>query len=216
MKRFFLTGMILIVAFCLNAQENTKAREILEQVSKKTRSFNNISAQFVFTMENKEMDIHEKNEGAIKIEGEKYVVDLPAIGVRVISDGSTVWNYMEDGNQVTISDQEDQDSELMDPLSIFSIYEKDFKSKLTGEKREGDKILYQIEMYPGKKEHDISKIVLYIDKAKMMIDSADFYGTDGNLYGIEVKSMETNLNMPDSFFVFNASEYSDLEVIDFR
>jgi len=206
----------LIVAFCLNAQENTKAREILEQVSKKTRSFNNISAQFVFTMENKEMDIHEKNEGAIKIEGEKYVVDLPAIGVRVISDGSTVWNYMEDGNQVTISDQEDQDSELMDPLSIFSIYEKDFKSKLTGEKREGDKILYQIEMYPGKKEHDISKIVLYIDKAKMMIDSADFYGTDGNLYGIEVKSMETNLNMPDSFFVFNASEYSDLEVIDFR
>ena len=206
----------MIVAFCLNAQENTKAREILEQVSKKTRSFNNISAQFVFTMENKEMDIHEKNEGAIKIEGEKYVVDLPAIGVRVISDGSTVWNYMEDGNQVTISDQEDQDSELMDPSSIFSIYEKDFKSKLTREKREGNKILYQIEMYPGKKEHDISKIVLYIDKANMMIDSADFYGTDGNLYGIEVNSMETNLNLPDSFFVFNASEYSDLEVIDFR
>jgi len=216
MRRFFLTGMILIVAFCLNAQENTKAREILEQVSKKTRSFNNISAQFVFTMENKEMDIHEKNEGAIKIEGEKYVVDLPAIGVRVISDGSTVWNYMEDGNQVTISDQEDQDSELMDPSSIFSIYEKGFKSKLAREKKEGNKILYQIEMYPGKKEHDISKIVLYIDKANMMIDSADFYGTDGNLYGIEVKSMETNLNLPDSFFVFNASEYSDLEVIDFR
>ena len=206
----------MIVAFCLNAQENTKAREILEQVSKKTRSFNNISAQFVFTMENKEMDIHEKNEGAIKIEGEKYVVDLPAIGVRVISDGSTVWNYMEDGNQVTISDQEDQDSELMDPSSIFSIYEKGFKSKLAREKKEGNKILYQIEMYPGKKEHDISKIVLYIDKANMMIDSADFYGTDGNLYGIEVKSMETNLNLPDSFFVFNASEYSDLEVIDFR
>jgi outer membrane lipoprotein-sorting protein len=216
MRRFFLAVMAIIIAFCVNAQDNLKAREILEQVSNKTRSFNNISAQFVFTMKNEELDINEENEGTIKIEGKKYVIDLPAIGARVISDGSTVWNYMKDVNQVTISDQKDQNDELMDFSSIFSIYEKDFKSTFTGEKNERNKILYQIEMYPGKKEYDISKIILYIDKASMMIDSADFYGTDGNLYSIEVKNMETNLNLPDSFFVFNASEYNDIEVIDFR
>jgi outer membrane lipoprotein-sorting protein len=216
MRRFLLAGMILTAAFYVNAQKNSPATQILEEVSEKTRSFENISARFVFTMENKEMEINEKNEGSIKIDGEKYVVDLPAIGLKVISDGSTVWNYMKDGNQVTISNQNAQDGDLMDPSSIFSIYEKGFKSKLIGKKNKGNKVLYQIELFPDKQEHDISKIVLYIDKAEMMIDSAVFYGIDGNLYGIEVKSLETNINLPDSFFVFNASDYEDLEIIDFR
>ncbi len=50
----------------------------------------------------------------------------------------------------------------------------------------------------------------------MMIQSAQLYGNDGNIYGIVVKKMETDKDFPDSQFVFNASDYPDVEVIDFR
>ena len=40
--------------------------------------------------------------------------------MKVFSDGATIWNYMKDGNQVTISTIEDAGNELMDPSSLFT------------------------------------------------------------------------------------------------
>jgi outer membrane lipoprotein-sorting protein len=216
MKHIFLTGIFLVSVFFTQAQQDTKAKQILEEVSKNTRSVNTISADFVFLMENKEMEISERNEGSIKLKGQKYVVDLPDLGVKVFSDGKTLWNYMEDGNQVTISNMEDGGSELMDPSSVFTIYEKGFQAKYVGEKKIGNEMVYQIELFPDTEEHEVSKILLSVGQSDKMIKSALLYGTDGNIYGIEVKKMDTLTELPDSYFVFNASDYADIEIIDFR
>jgi outer membrane lipoprotein-sorting protein len=188
---------------------------ILDKVSEKTRSFSTISADFSFSMKNEEMEIDERNDGSIKIKGQKYCVELPDAGLTVFSDGTTLWNYMKDGNQVTISNIEDEESELMDPSAIFSIYEKGFDSKFIAEKKAGGKTVYQIDLFPDSDEYDVSKITLLIDKSTMMIHSALLYA-DGNLYGIEVKKLESNKDFPDSEFVFDASKYDDVEIIDFR
>lgn len=216
MKRIFFIGIVGLIPFLAGAQNGSKAKQILNEVSEKTQSYNTISASFIFSMDNEEMEIHEKNEGFIQLKGQKYVVDLPDVGMKVYSDGETLWNYMEDGNQVTISNIEDNSSELMDPSSIFSIYEKGFESNYIGEKQNGGKTLYQIELYPDTDEHDVSKIVLFIDKSNMMINSAVLHGTDGNLYGIEVTEMNIDTDLPDNYFVFNTGNYGDIEIIDFR
>jgi outer membrane lipoprotein-sorting protein len=216
MRNIFLLCIMMAFAFMAGAQQDSKARQILDEVSAKTRSLETISVDFVFTMDNEEMDIHEVNEGTLQLKGQKYVVNLPDIGVKVYSDGETLWNYMEDGNQVTISNLEDGGSELMDPSSVFTIYEKGFRSKYIGEKKEGNKTFHQIELYPDTEEYEVNKILLSIDAAEKMIKSARLHGTDGNLYGVEVKTMDTGKALPDSHFVFNQNEYNDLEVIDFR
>ncbi len=216
MKNMILLGLFTALAFMAPAQQDSKAVQILAEVSSKTRSLETISVDFVFTMENDEMDIYEKNEGKLQIKGQKYVVDLPDVGVKVFSDGETLWNYMKDGNQVTVSYLEDGGSELMDPSTVFTIYEKGFRSKYVGEKKEGNKTFHLIELYPDSEEYEVHKILIAIDKADNMIKSAQLHSTDGNLYGVEVKRMETGMQLPDSYFVFNPGEYSDLEVIDFR
>jgi outer membrane lipoprotein-sorting protein len=216
MRKFLLILILLAPWLVVDAQKDVKAIEILEDVSKRVLSYKNISADFIFSMENKEMELDEENEGSLKMNGKKYVVDLPGIGVKVFSDGQTIWNYMKDGNQVTISNSADQDNELMDPASIFTIYEKGFHPKLKGESKEAGKLCYQIELIPENQESDISKVIVNIDKTEMMINSALFQSKDGNLYGIKIKKLETNLTLPDSYFVFNTNDYKDIEVIDFR
>ncbi|MBW6536290.1 MAG: outer membrane lipoprotein carrier protein LolA [Mariniphaga sp.] len=216
MKHFFLLSIFLASVFFVQAQQDSKAKQILDEVSQKTRSFKTISADFVFSMENRTMDINERNEGSIKLKGQKYVVDLPDIGVQVFSDGKTIWNYMKDGNQVTISNLEDGGSELMDPSTLFTIYEKGFQSRYVGEKTIGNETVHQIELFPDSEEHEVSKILLSIGKSNKMIKSALLYGTDGNIYGIEVKKMDTQTELPDSYFVFIAGDYGDVEIIDFR
>ena len=216
MKKVFFTATIVLIALFAGAQQDQKAKSILDEVSAKTRTYKTISADFSFSMENKAMSINEKNDGSIKLKGQKYFVDLPGAGIKVYSDGKNNWNYMKQGNQVTISTIEDSGSELMDPSSLFSIYEKGFTSKFVAEKNVGGKPVYQIDLFPDKKEYDVSKISIEISKSTMMIQSAQLYGTDGNIYGIVVKKMETNKDFPDTDFVFDAKKFSDVEVIDLR
>ena len=71
MKRIFFLYIFLTAVFFARAQQDPKAKQILDEVSKNTRSYKTISADFVFFMENKEMDIHEQNEGSIKLKGQK-------------------------------------------------------------------------------------------------------------------------------------------------
>ena len=216
MKKIILASTFLFIALFSQAQQDAKAKGILDEVSTKTKTFKTISADFTFSMENKAMSINEKNDGTIKLKGQKYVVDLPGTGMKVYSDGKNSWTYMKQGNQVTISSIEDSGSELMDPSSLFSIYEKGFISKFVAEKNVGGKVVYQIDLFPDKKEFDVSKISIEINKTSMMIQSAQLFGTDGNIYGIVVKKMENNKDFPDSDFVFNASKFPDVEIIDLR
>jgi outer membrane lipoprotein-sorting protein len=216
MKNILIPGLLVAYSLFAAAQQDSQAKQILDEVSQKARSYKTISADFIFSMENEEMDISEQNEGTIKLKGQKYMVELPDIGVKVYSDGETLWNYMEDGNQVTISYIEDGGSELMDPSTVFTIYEKGFRAKHVGEKTEGNRTFHQIELYPDNEEYEVSKILLSIDKSDKMIKSALLHGTDGNLYGIEVKNMDTTAELPDSYFRFDPKDYDDLEIIDFR
>lgn len=216
MKLIYLILSIFILTAATGQQTDHKAKEILEKVSEKTKSFKTISAGFSFALENKEMEINEKNEGTIIIKGKKYRVDLPDAGVLIFSDGSTVWHYMKDGNQVTVSDVSDSQNELSDPASIFNIYEKGFRAKYEGETSENGKNLYKIGLFPDNDKFEVTEITVYIDKATMMIYKASLMGTDGNNYVIVVKNMETGKDYPDNAFVFNKADFPDVEVIDFR
>jgi len=216
MKKVWIIAALLLTVGIVNAQNDAKAKQILDEVSAKTKTFKSLSADFVFSMINKEMDINEENAGTIHVKGQKYKVNLPDAGVEVYSDGTTIWNYMRDGNQVTITSVEDDGSELMDPSSIFSIYERGFNSKFIAEKTEGGKTLDQIELYPDSDEYQVTKIEVWINKSTMMLDKATLHSTDGNLYGIVVKKMNTNSDFPDTDFVFDASRHPDVEVIDLR
>jgi len=216
MKRIIFTTSIILLALITLAQQDPKAKSILDEVSSKTRTFKTISADFSFSMENKEMSINEKNDGSIRLKGQKYFVDIPGAGIKVYSDGKTSWNYMKQGNQVIISTIDEDSGELMDPSSLFSIYEKGFTSKFVAEKTVGGKVVYQIDLYPDKKEYDVSKITIEINKANMMIQSAQLFGTDGNIYGIVVKKLETDKDFPDTEFTFDTRKFPDVEIIDLR
>ena len=216
MKKLLFLLAIVLIANVLKAQTDAKAKQILDQTSQKTRSLKTISADFTFSMQNKQMKINETNNGSIKLKGNKYVVEIPGAGLKVFADGKTSWNYMKTGNQVTIATIDESSSELMNPSSVFTIYEKGFKSKFIAEKTVEGKPVYQIELYPDKSEFEVSKITIEINKSTSMIQSALLDGTDGNTYTIKVNKFESNKEIPDVEFAFDAKKYPGVEVIDLR
>ncbi|NQU85047.1 MAG: outer membrane lipoprotein carrier protein LolA [Mariniphaga sp.] len=213
-KLLFFTAALFAVLF-ISAQ-NERAKEILDEVSQKTRSYTSITAKFSYSMVNSDEGIDEGYSGSINLEGDKYNVYISDFPIRMISDGETIWSYMEDVNEVTISMADDQTSELMDPTTVFTIYENGFNYNYMGESSDNGKSVYLIELISETDEFEFDKISISIDKIDMMIVSATMFDDMGTQYKIKVDKVEINKPLDDSLFKFDVSEYDDIEIIDFR
>jgi len=208
-----------ILSLCVIAgysQQDAKAKEILEKVTKTTQSLASIEAKFTFEMNNKAENISEKSSGTIVLKGKKYQLDIPMMGLQVTCDGKSIWTYMVHANEVSISNMDEETDDLMDPTRIFTIYERGFNYKFVGESTDAGVPVYNIDLTPQKASGDVSNIKLIIDKQKMLIRGANILGKDGNNYKVSISQLKTDGVFKDSDFVFDASKYKDVEIVDMR
>ncbi len=216
MKHLFLVSLLIICALAGFSQQDAKAKEILEKVTKTTQGLPSLDASFSFEMNNKAQNIHEKYTGTIVLKNKKYKLDIPQMGLQVTCDGKTIWTYNSNSNEVNISNLDEATDELMDPAKIFTIYQNGFNYKFIGEGVEAGVPVYNIDLTPQKPSGDIQKIKIMIDKQKSLIRGANMTGKDGNSYNVSVSQMKTDGVYPDSDFVFDTKKHKDAEVIDMR
>jgi outer membrane lipoprotein-sorting protein len=198
------------------AQQDAKAKEILEKVTKTTQGLAALEAKFSFEMNNTAQKIHEKSNGSIILKNKKYKLNIPQMGLEVTCDGQTIWTYMLKSNEVTIAALDDETDDLMDPSKIFTIYERGFNYKFISESVEGGIPVYNIDLTPQKPNGDIQKIKIMIDKQKMLIRGANMSGKEGNTYNVSVSELKTDGVYKDTDFVFDPQKYKGIEVVDMR
>ena len=216
MKRLFILAILTLTVAIGYSQQDAKAKEILEKVTKKTQSLPSIEAKFSFEMNNKAENIKEKSNGTIVLKNKKYKLSIPQMGLQVFSDGKTIWTYMLNANEVSISNIDESTDDLMAPERIFTIYERGFNYKLSGEGVDGGVPVYNIELIPQKPAGDIQTIKLMIDKGKMLIHGANMTGKDGNMYNVVINEYKTDGVYKDTDFVFDTTKHKDVEVVDMR
>ncbi len=216
MRKLFLITILSLFVIAGYSQQDAKAKEILEKVTKTTQSLSSIEAKFTFEMNNKAENIQEKSSGTIILKGKKYKLNIPMMGLQVTCDGKTIWTYMINSNEVSISSLDESTDDLMDPTRIFTIYERGFNYKFGGESTDAGVPVYNINLTPQKATGDVSSIKLMIDKPKMLIRGADIAGKDGNSYKVSISQFKTDGVFKDSDFVFDASKYKDVEIVDMR
>ncbi len=219
MKYILSISLLSFILFNSYAQDDfeqnaKKAKEILDKVSAKTKSYSTISADFTFSMENLQEDISETNEGTILIKGDKYKVSL--MGVDTYFNGKEIYTYMKEAGEVNITEPDPEDEETLNPATIFTIYETGFKYRYIGEKTEKGKTFYEIDLYPENRDKPYSRIKLRILKDDLTLYSLRQVGKDGNNYTVVVKSMKTNIPLDDSVFTFDTAKHPDVDVIDMR
>lgn len=206
--------MILMV-ISTQAQQDPKAKTILDALSNKTKSYSSIRAQFTIGLENSRDNVKEEFSGSIVMKGEKY--KLSAMGSETYFDGKTIWTYLAEVGEVYISSPEDNENSVLgNPSKLFTIYQEDFKFRYIADVTQGGKKLAEIDLYPNDLKQQFSRIKLFIDKDRLQIDSAMVFGKDGNTYVFVVNTFQTNISVKDSDFVFDPTAYKNVEVIDMR
>lgn len=209
-KRSILIALLSLASVGLNAQSDPKAKTILDELSKKTKAFTSIKAEFSFTVEKKDKSKDVQN-GRIQTKGTKYKLEIP--GHEIYCDGKTVWDFIKDANEVQVKDMETGGEDAVNPSTIFTLYEKGYKYKFEGE----DATTQTISLFPEnpdkKKFHTVK---LFISKVKKEISSVKMMMKDGTVQTYAIKTFVTNNPIPDTDFVFDAKKHPGVSVEDLR
>lgn len=215
MKKLIASLFIGSVLF-MNAQDqDPKAKVILDEVSKTTKSYKTITADYSFAIFNKDKKQLEKWLGKVNIKGNKFKLEIP--GNTIVCDGATLWNYNKDAKEVTIKTF-DAENEEQNPSKIFTLYETGFKYKYDKEEKVGQITCQVIDLFPAvkpeKKKFHTMKI--YIDKVKKQVVQMKRLMKDGGIELYEIKSLKPNQPLTDNLFVFDTKGLKADQINDER
>ena len=216
MKGIFLISVFILVTGSLFAQQDAKAKEILDKLSLTNKAYKTIQIDFSFTLENKSGSVTETNEGSVALKGKSYRLHMPAMGMEVFSDGAVTWSYLTQSNEVNISAVDPDSEASLNPANIFTIYEKGFNYTYVGEEKVEGKVAQVIDLFPLDKAKEFTKVRLSIDKSKYQILMAKTYNKDGNTYTLAMKNMKTDQNLAPDYFKFDPAKYPKVEINDMR
>lgn len=216
MRAVFLFSVLVLVAGSLFAQQDAKAKEILDKLSQTNKSYKTIQIDFSFTLENKTGSVNETNEGSVALKGKSYRLNMPAMGMEVYSNGLVTWSYLKESNEVNISENDADSDAALNPANLFTIYEKGFNYTYIGEESIGGKPSLVVDLFPTDKTKEFTKVRLYVDKVKYQILKAKTFNKDGNAYTLTLKNMKTDQSLADDYFKFDPAKYPKVEINDMR
>ena len=212
---------VLALATCFAAQpamaqNDAKAKAILDGVSKKVSTLKSLKANFALTLVGgKGGKVTDSKKGTLTLKGDKYHVLMG--GQEVICDTKTIWTYSKETKEVQVSNYNPSE-QSMSPAKMLTpgFYGKEYTYAYKGERKEQGKNCDVIELVPTDKSKQLSKIELLIDKSTSMIAGGNYWEKNGNKYQITISNFTQNPPVADTYFAWNAKEHPGVELVDLR
>ena len=221
-RLFFFTILTLFSVgvfaqqFTTKADSDPAAKAVLEKMRQKFEGYNSLQADFTLSLEIPEQPLNEQ-KGTLVQQGEKYRLNFD--GRTLVSDGESVWLYVEKSKEVQINDadEESEPGTINSPKDLFRAYEWDnYIYVLTNEFADKGRVVQQIEFKPTDRDSDFSKIRLTLDKKTLEVVSIKTFGKDGSRYTVTVNKLLPNASVNSSTFTFTKNECLDCHFEDLR
>ena len=198
MKKLSALIVVFFISFSTFAQNADAAKKLLDEVSAKTKTYNNMVIDFTFNNGKQEM------KGKATVQGEKYVVDF--MGLTQIFDGAKMYVINPNDEEVTIASANAADTQVVSIASILSFCKKGYKYALDKKQTINGKSIQFIKLTPTNSK-DVKEVYLGIDtKTKNIYNRTDVYKS-GSKSIITLKSFKTNQTLSKNLFTFTKSKY---------
>jgi len=204
MIKMISTVLLVLVSFTNHAQDK-KAKDMLDQVTAKIKSFSNISVDFKYTLYNAKENINKESKGNVILESNKYVLNF--LGVTKIFDGKKSYTIVPEDEEVTISSINEKDDTTITPSKMLTFFNSGYKfSWDILQDVKGRKIQY-IKLIPTSSKDARKEILLGIDSQTKNIYTIIEMGKNGTKTTLTVNSFKTNQPLSKNQFTFVSSRY---------
>lgn len=199
---------IILLFFLFTALSyGQNAKSLLNEVSQKVKSYNNISIDFKYIIDLPGQDIRQETRGDVTLEGDKYVLNM--MGTTRIFDGKIIYSIVPEDEEVTISEYNPKDDKEITPSKMLTFYEKGYNYKMDIEQNvKGRKVQY-IKLTPIDSKAEIKSILLGIDVQTNHIYKLIQTDVNENQFTLTVNSFKTNQPLSKTLFTFDEARYKN-------
>ena len=203
MKRLGIIFLILIGSL-VNAQDK-RAKDLLDDVTEKIKSYDNIVIDFKYSLNNAKENVNQESKGNVILDGNKYVLNL--MGVTKIYDGKKIYTINPEDEEVTISSANDSDAKAITPSKLLTFFNTGYRFDWDDlQDIKGRKIQY-IKLDPINPKDQRKEILLGVDIQTKTIYNLIEVSKNGTKTTLTVNSFKINQPLPHNQFTFVASKY---------
>lgn len=208
-KRFLLLTTVFLFSFSVLAQDK-KAKDLLDQVTAKVKSYNNIAIDFKYSLNNAKENINQDSKGNVTMKGNQYVLNF--MGVTKIFDGKKTYTIVPEDEEITISAVNEKDDNAITPSKMLTFFNTGYKYSMDIlQNVKGRKIQY-IKLVPTNSKDQRKEVLLGIDIQTKHIYNLIEVGKKGTKTTLTVNSFKTNQPLSKNQFTFAESKYPNYYV----
>lgn len=204
MKNLLLLTLTVFCWFSIHAQDK-KAKELLDQVTAKVKSYNNIVIDFKYALNNAKENINQESKGNVTMKGNMYVLNL--MGVTKIFDGKKIYTINPEDEEITISKLDEKDDAAVTPNKLLTFYNSGYKYSWDITQNVKGRQIQYIKLVPTGGKDQRKEILLGIDKQTKNIYNLIEIGKNGSRTTLTVNSFKTNQPLSKNQFTFDAAKY---------
>lgn len=202
--RILLLMTFIVLSSPFQAQEK-KAKDLLDQVSAKVKSYSSINIDFKYSLSNTKENINQESKGNVILKGNQYVLNF--MGVTKIFDGKKNYTIVPEDEEITISKVDENDDSAVTPSKMLTFFTKGYKYTLDKTTTiKGRKIQF-VKLVPISSKDQRKEILLGIDSQSKNIYTIIEVGKKGTKTTLTVNSFKTNLPLSKNQFTFVKSKY---------
>lgn len=206
MKKLALL-LIALISLGTQAQNSQKAKELLDEVSSKVKSYDNMVIEFKYSLENQAENVSQETRGDVSIKGDKYLLNL--MGTTQLFDGTKIYTIIPEDEEINISNYVEEDNNSITPSKMFSFYEDGYNYKWDITQNVKGRQIQYIKLTPKDSNAEVKNILLGIDTQTKHIYNLIQTQDNGTKITITVKSFKTNQPIAKNLFTFDEDRYAN-------
>jgi len=204
MSKGICISLLLLFSHFVQAQDK-KAKDLLDQVTAKIKTYDNIVIDFKYTLNNSRENINQESKGNVVMRGNLFTLNL--MGVTKLFDGKKTYVINPEDEEITISKYNEKDDNSITPNKLLTFFNSGYKFNWDIlQDIKGRKIQY-IKLTPTNPKDQRKEILLGIDNQTKNIYNLIEIGKNGTKTTLTVNSFKTNQPLSKNQFTFEASKY---------
>jgi outer membrane lipoprotein-sorting protein len=198
MKKIVLAMLLLLMSVLTYAQTAT---QVLDKAAAVLSVKSGVKADFKATMAQGTIS------GTIAVKGNKFMATTQH--TKVWFDGKTQWTYLSKNDEVNVSNPKDSELQSLNPYNFITLYRQGYKSTMNK-----NSTSYVVHLTATSKNKPVQEMFITVNK-KTYAPSQVKMLQGKKWVTFDVSNLK-QVKLADSFFRFNAKDFSTAEVIDLR
>ncbi len=199
--------MLLLFCSAVQAQTSMEAKQLLDRVAEKMKTYDNLSFDFTYALVNQKENIRQETKGVITVAGENYRLEIPE--AIQIFDGQQRYTIVPENEEVTISGADSEDEMVINPTELLFFYQEGYDYHMDIQQNVSGRQIQYVKLIPANQEEQMAYLLLGIDRSNLSIYRLIEIGTNGTQTTLTVKNFSTNQTLASNLFTFDAADYPE-------